>query len=61
MATKFKKGQEVKVATVVPQGAVKALRMDEDGVVYCLLEWTDIAGKLQERWIPEDSLVAVQE
>lgn len=57
MATKFKKGDVVKVKTVVPQGPVKALRMDEDGVVYCLIEWTDVNGVVHERWIDEAQLV----
>ena len=33
MATTFKKGQTVKVKTVVPEGPVEAMRMDEDGTV----------------------------
>ena len=56
MATMFKKGDVVKVRTVVPQGPVKALRMDEDGAVYCLIEWTDVNGATQERWIDETLL-----
>lgn len=58
MATKFTKGQEVKVAAVIPQGAVKALRMDEDGNFFYMLEWVDIEGNTQERWFPEAVLVA---
>lgn len=58
MATKFKKGDVVKVKTVVPQGPVKALRMDEDGNVFCLLEWVDADGLRQERWIDENLLMA---
>jgi uncharacterized protein YodC (DUF2158 family) len=57
MATKFKKGDVVRVKAVVPQGPVKALRMDEDGVVYCLIQWTDANGTTHERWINEDQLV----
>lgn len=57
MATKFTKGQEVKVAAVVPQGPVKALRMDEDGVFFYLIEWTDANGVAQERWFVEADLV----
>ena len=59
MATKFKKGDEVKVLTVVPQGPVQALRMDEDGKVYCLIEWTDAQGQTQQRWFAEDDLTGV--
>lgn len=57
MATKFAKGQEVKVRTVVPEGPVLALRMDDDGVVYCLLEWVDENGQTQQRWFAEDELI----
>ena len=57
MATKFKKGDEVKVQAVVPQGPVQALRMDEDGTVYCLVEWMDKDGQTQQRWFAEDDLI----
>jgi hypothetical protein len=43
---------------VVPQGPVKALRMDEDGNVYCLIEWVDADGLTQERWIDETLLIS---
>lgn len=59
MATKFVKGQEVKLAAVVPQGPVKALRMDEDGNFFYLLGWTDASGANQERWFEESDLEAV--
>ena len=59
MATKFKKGDEVKVSAVVPQGPVQALRMDEDGVVSCLIEWTDAQGEVHQRWFAEDDLTEV--
>ena len=58
MATMFKKGDFVKVKSVVPQGPVKALRMDEDGNVYCLIEWVDADGLTQERWIDETLLIS---
>jgi len=61
MATVFKKGDAVKVSTVVPQGPVLALRMDEDGVVYYRIEWTDINDTVQQRWFTEDSLIAAGE
>jgi hypothetical protein len=57
MATKFVKGQEVKVNTVVPQGPVQKLRMDEDGVFYYLISWTDADGQVQERWFKESDLI----
>lgn len=59
MATKFKKGDEVKVVAVIPQGPVQALRMDEDGVVSCLIEWTDVQGEVHQRWFAEDELTGV--
>lgn len=59
MATKFSKGQDVKLATVVPQGPVKALRMDENGTFFYLVEWTDAEGNGQERWFEEAQLEAV--
>lgn len=56
MATKFVKGQEVKASGVVPQGPVKALRMDEDGNFFYMIEWTDASGNTQERWFAESDL-----
>jgi hypothetical protein len=55
----FKKGDNVRVKTVVPEGPVVALLMDEDGQIYCLLEWVDIDGKSQQRWFLEDQLIGV--
>lgn len=60
MATQFSKNQVVRVKTVVPQGAVEALRMDDDGVVYCRLTWTDVNGASQTRWFAESELEAAQ-
>ena len=57
MATKFKKGDYVKVNQVIPEGPVQALRMDEEGVVYCLVEWVDVDGVAQKRWFAEDELL----
>jgi len=57
MATKFVKGQEVKVNTVVPAGPVQKLRMDEDGIFYYLISWTDVDGQVQERWFKESDLI----
>lgn len=58
MATKFKKGDVVKVEAIVPQGPVEALRMDEDGNVFCLMSWTDASGTTHQRWFSEAQLVA---
>lgn len=59
MATKFIKGQEVKVNAVVPQGPVQALRMDEDGKFFYMIEWVDTDGSMQQRWFEESQLAAV--
>lgn len=59
MATKYVKGQEVKVNAVVPQGPVEKLRMDEDGNFFYMISWTDDNGNTQHRWFPEEALVAV--
>lgn len=60
MATTFTKGQQVKVRTVVPHGAIQAFRMDDDGNVYCWLVWTDVDGQEQSRWFKESELVAAE-
>jgi len=59
MATKFVKGQEVKVAAVLPQGPVQLLRMDEDGNFFYLIDWVDANGNSQSRWFIESDLEAV--
>jgi len=56
MATKFTKGQVVKVQSTDPQGPVQALRMTEDGEFFYHIEWTDADGVLQNRWFPEAAL-----
>lgn len=58
MATKFKKGDAVKVNAVIPQGPITALRMTEDGEFYYQIEWTDVDGVAQTRWFREEDLVA---
>ena len=58
MATTFKKGDEVKVIAVTPEGPVQALRMDEDGNFFYLVEWTDSSGNVQQRWFEESQLAA---
>lgn len=59
MATKFTKNQEVKIKAVIPQGPVLALRMNEDGQFFYLVEWTDIEGSVKQRWFEESELAAV--
>jgi uncharacterized protein YodC (DUF2158 family) len=56
--TTFKKGDTVRLNAVLPQGPVVALRMDEDGNVSYLVEWTDADGAQQQRWFEESQLVA---
>jgi len=56
MATAFKKGDNVKLNSTVPQGSVQALRMDEDGNFFYLVEWTDANGDEQQRWFEESQL-----
>ena len=58
MATKFAKGETVKLIGVIPQGPVQALRMDEDGNFFYMIEWTDADGNVTQRWFEEDQLVA---
>jgi hypothetical protein len=59
MATKYTKNQNVRLKTVVPQGPVVALRMNEDGQFFYLVEWTDADGVKQQRWFEESELEAV--
>ena len=56
MAT-FKKGDMVKLVSVVPTGPVLALRMDEEGTISYLVGWTDADGQEQQRWFTEGQLV----
>lgn len=56
--TTFKKGDTVRLNAVLPTGPVLALRMDEDGNVSYLIEWTDMDGAQQQRWFAENQLVA---
>jgi hypothetical protein len=59
MATKYTKNQNVRMKSVVPQGPVVALRMNEDGQFFYLVEWTDADGVKQQRWFEESELEAV--
>jgi hypothetical protein len=56
MATAFKKGDVVKAVAVIPEGPVLALRMDDDGNITYLIEWTDVNGQTQQRWFEESQL-----
>jgi hypothetical protein len=57
MATAFRKGDIVKVNTVVPSGPVQSMRMSDDGVVSYLIEWTDNDQTVHQRWFDEDQLI----
>jgi hypothetical protein len=59
MATKYTKNQNVRLKAVVPEGPVTALRMNEDGEFFYLVEWTDADGVKQRRWFEESELEAV--
>lgn len=58
MATAFKKGDNVKINAALPEGPVQALRMDEEGNFFYLVEWTNADGDVQQRWFEESQLVA---
>jgi uncharacterized protein YodC (DUF2158 family) len=59
MPTTYVKNQNVRVKSVVPEGPVAALRMNEDGEFFYLIQWTDADGKSQRRWFKEEELEAV--
>jgi uncharacterized protein YodC (DUF2158 family) len=59
MATTFSKNQNVRVKAVVPEGPVMALRMNEDGQFFYLIQWTDAEGSVQQRWFKEEDLESV--
>lgn len=58
--TAFVKGQTVRMKAVVPQGPVAKMRMDDDGKIEYLVEWTTSEGVVQERWFTEDQLEVVE-
>jgi len=58
MATTFVKNQNVRVKSVIPQGPVAGLRMNEDGQFFYLIQWTDANGIVQSRWFKEEDLEA---
>jgi hypothetical protein len=53
----FKKGDVVTVNVTIPSGPVVALRMDEEGTVSYLVEWTE-KGQKVTRWFEQDQLTA---
>lgn len=55
----FKIGDVVRLKSVVPQGPIVRMRMDEEtGLISYLLEWTDENGQTQQRWFAESQLEA---
>lgn len=54
----FKKGDVVKIATVIPEGPVEKVKMDEEGNVQYLISWTDVEGNAHTRWFDEAVLIA---
>ncbi len=56
----FKKGDVVKLIATVPQGPIVKMRMDDDGDVWCLMEWTTADGQVHSRWFRDTELEAVE-
>lgn len=52
----YKKGDVVRLKATVPQGPIGAMRMDEDGTVWCMLEWTGDDGQVHSRWFQADDV-----
>lgn len=59
MALAFQKGQTVTLKTpAVPTGPVVGFKVDNEGNVSYLIEWTDAEGQSQQRWFSESELTA---
>jgi hypothetical protein len=58
MAVKFKRGDQVKVVAVVPQGPVVDVMLDADGDIQYLVKYQDASGE-QFRWFKESELAGV--
>lgn len=52
----FKKGDIVKAKIVIPQGPIVKMRMDEDGLIEYLVEWSDGSGVVHQRWYTADQI-----
>ena len=59
MAANYKIGQEVKLITIVPQGPVVALSVNQEGDIVYKVSYADSQGVAQERWFKENDLEAV--
>lgn len=55
----FKKGDIVKLKAVIPQGPIIKMRMDDDGNIWCLMEWTTEDGQAHSRWFMDGDLEVV--
>jgi len=56
----FKRGDVVKLKAVVPQGPIIKMRMDDDGGIWCLMEWTADDGQVHSRWFMDSELEAAE-
>jgi sugar lactone lactonase YvrE len=56
----YKKGDVVRLKAVVPQGPIAKMRMDDDGNVWCLMEWTTEDGQVHSRWFMDIELEAAE-
>lgn len=56
----YKKGDVVKLKGVIPQGPIVKMRMDDNGTVWCLMEWTTENGQVHSRWFMDNELEAVE-
>lgn len=59
MAASFKIDEVVKLVSVLPQGPVKQLSVNQDGDIQYLVEYVDVDGVTQVRWFREDELTKV--
>lgn len=59
MAASFKIGQEVQLITVIPEGPIVQLSVDQEGNIAYLVAYKDSDGDSQSRWFKEDELKAV--
>ena len=60
MAASFKVGQEVQLVTVIPEGPVMQLAVDQEGNIEYLVAYKDSDGDFQSRWFKENELTLVE-
>ena len=56
----YKKGDVVRLKAVVPKGPIASMRMDEDGTIWCLVEWTGEDGQVHSRWFKDEELESAE-